>query len=120
MGILSSLISLGVVVGLGYVTITYIIPKLGGGELASPSSDETVISDIADIVNPPSTTEEKKSSKSGASGKVKGGRKGGGGKGGKSKSGAEESGSKKSSKKAKEEFIYAYFNFGDEVNDGYI
>ena len=63
MGILNSLISLAVVVGAGYITITYIIPKIEG---TSPKDDSSkIVEDIAGIVSgePPAETEEEKPKK---------------------------------------------------------
>lgn len=53
MGILNSLISLAVIVGAGYVTITYIIPKIEGTSTSSGGKDDAkkIVEDIAGVVS---------------------------------------------------------------------
>ena len=123
MGILNSLISLAVIVGAGYVTITYISPKIEGKPSGTDDAKK-IVEDIAGVVSgeTPAVEDKPKKEKKGKgewlsgdkTGKDNKKKKGGGGEesGGKSKGGEEEKSSKK--EKAKKEMLYAYFNYGPE------
>ena len=129
MGIVSSLISLGIVVLGGYITITYIIPRITegtniGGEVSGieGSGNEVggILDNLKDAVGLPmeGTIDEEiekgldtGGTKKSSSKKEKAPYDASKGMAGKGESKKKKSTSK--DKKAKEEFLYAYYNFGD-------
>mgnify|MGYP003578395337 CR=1 FL=1 len=124
MGILNSLISLAVIVGAGYVTITYIIPKIEGTSTSGGKDDaKKIVEDIAGVVSgeTPAAEDKPKKEKKGKgewlsgdkTGKDNRKKKGGGGEESKKSKGGDEE-EEKSSKKSKKEILYI---IGDEYWD---
>lgn len=115
MGILNSLISLAVIVTAGYITITYIIPKIEGTSTSGGKDDaKKIVEDIAGVVSgetPPASESEPEVPKEETKKKKKpyDPSKGMAGKGESKKKKKKGSGEEKS----KNEMLYAYFNYGE-------